>query len=149
MKQRDRNLQSHKRGLTTVEYAIILGVILVTAFVIWAQLSSQVNRQVSSSGDAFDTAIDTHPPGPGGKGKDKGKGKGKDKDKDKGKGKGKDKGSGQAWHDITQLASLHLFASQWAGKDLQDITAANCALAHYHTLILPLRIASGHARGLL
>ena len=82
--------QRDKAGMTTVEYAIIMLVILLTAAVIWAQFSVPAQRPVSDTTDAFDTATDT---GSGG---------------GKGKGKGKDKGHDQAYHyTLTQLSGLY------------------------------------------
>ncbi len=90
MRQQNNTPQRDKAGMTTVEYTIIMLVILLTAAVIWAQFSVPAQRPVSDTTDAFDTATDT---GAGG---------------GKGKGKGKGKGHGQAYHDApTQLSDLY------------------------------------------
>ena len=54
-----RKLWKDEDGLTTVEYALLLALLVVAAIGVWTAFGARVQSSVTSSKDAFDTATAT------------------------------------------------------------------------------------------
>ena len=52
-------LWKDEEGLTTVEYALLLALIVVAAIGVWSAFGTKVQGAVTSSSSAFDTATGT------------------------------------------------------------------------------------------
>ncbi len=52
-------LYRDEEGLTTVEYALLLALLVVAAIGVWTAFGSKVQSAVSSSTNAFDNATNT------------------------------------------------------------------------------------------
>ena len=61
-----RSLLRDKRGLTTVEYIIILCLIAVVGFGVWKRFGESVKTKVGGSADRVDELPTTTDPGGGG-----------------------------------------------------------------------------------
>ena len=51
-----KTLYHDEEGLTTVEYALLLALLVVAAITVWTTFGARVRTAVSSSTDAFNTA---------------------------------------------------------------------------------------------
>lgn len=51
-----KGLWKDEEGLTTVEYALLLALLVVAAIGVWTIFGGKVSDSVRSSSDAFDTA---------------------------------------------------------------------------------------------
>ncbi len=51
-----KKLWKDEEGLTTVEYALLLALLVVAAITIWTTFGGRVQESISDSSDAFDAA---------------------------------------------------------------------------------------------
>ena len=54
-----KTLWTDEEGLTTVEYALLLALLVVAAVGVWSAFGTKLQSAVSSSSSAFDTATGT------------------------------------------------------------------------------------------
>ena len=54
-----RKFWSDEEGLTTVEYALLLALLVVAAITIWTTFGGRVQQSIDASSTAFDTATNT------------------------------------------------------------------------------------------
>ena len=54
-----KTLWTDEEGLTTVEYALLLALLVVAAIGVWSTFGTKVQSAVTSSTTAFDTATGT------------------------------------------------------------------------------------------
>ena len=54
-----KTLWTDDEGLTTVEYALLLVLLVVVAIGVWSAFGSNIQSSVTSSSSAFDTATGT------------------------------------------------------------------------------------------
>ena len=56
-----KTLWKDEEGLTTVEYALLLALLVVAAISVWSAFGTKVQTAVTSSSSAFGTATGTGP----------------------------------------------------------------------------------------
>lgn len=54
-----KKLWKDEEGLTTVEYALLLALLVVAAITIWTTFGGRVQESITDSTEAFDTATAT------------------------------------------------------------------------------------------